>query len=227
MIWLITHMGVIHSKNVESWKERYSQLCYCCALLLSQDLCLMYKSWICPALEYEHILYSGVASSHLQCLDTLQTWIERTCCLTFQSLLHCCNAAIMELVCHLLAGEGWGNLQDYCLQFCVICNTRHRSSCLHVWDPAAHLHFIYLVTLKHWTDIGIHSWQVSAVHLWNSLPADILLTGATLLKCSVMYFDYYMMLRMYKRSITIKIPDTTDTSKLTSILILVLVSVHH
>ena len=28
------------------------------------------------------------------------------------------NAAIMELVCHLLAGKDRGNLQTYCPQFC-------------------------------------------------------------------------------------------------------------
>ena len=61
----------------------------------------------------------------------------------------------------------------------LVTNTHRRTSCLHAWDPAAHLRFIDLVSLKDWTDIGVRSWQVSAVHLWNSLPADILLTGAT------------------------------------------------
>ena len=64
----------------------------------------MYKSWIHPTLEYGNILYSGAALSHLQRLDSLQTWIEHTYCSTFQSLLHCRNAAIIGLVCCLLAG---------------------------------------------------------------------------------------------------------------------------
>ena len=36
----------------------------------------------------------------------------------FQPLSHRRNAAIMGLVCRLLAGEGRGNLQTYCPQFC-------------------------------------------------------------------------------------------------------------
>ena len=39
-------------------KQRLSQL-YCChSFLTSRDLCLMYKSWIRPTLEYGNILYS-------------------------------------------------------------------------------------------------------------------------------------------------------------------------
>ena len=67
-------------------KQRASQL-YCCrSLLTSQDLSLMYKSWICPALEYGSILYAGAASTHLQRLDCLQSRIEQTCSSHFQSL---------------------------------------------------------------------------------------------------------------------------------------------
>ena len=49
--------------------------CYC-SLLTSQDLSLMYKSWIRPALEYGNILYAGGAFTHLQLLDHLQSQIE-------------------------------------------------------------------------------------------------------------------------------------------------------
>ena len=87
-------------------KQRASQL-YCCrSLLTSQDLSLMYKSWIRPALEYGSILYARAASTHLQQLDCLQSRIEQTCSSHFQSLLHRRNASIIGLVCLLLAGEG-------------------------------------------------------------------------------------------------------------------------
>ena len=112
-------------------KQRLGQL-YCCRLLLtSQDFCLMYKSWICPTLEYGNNLYSGAASNHLQRLDNLQTRIERTCCSTFPSLLHRRDAAIIGLVCRLLAGEGRGNLQSFCPMFRGTDDTRRRSSRLH------------------------------------------------------------------------------------------------
>ena len=54
-------------------KQKVSQLYRCCSLLTSQDLRLMYASWIHPTLEYGNILYCGAALSHLQRLDNLQT----------------------------------------------------------------------------------------------------------------------------------------------------------
>ena len=114
----------------------------------------MYRSWICSVLEYGNILYTGVASSHLQRLDHLQTQIQWTCCSTFQSLSHRCNAAIIGLVCRLLDGEGRGNLQDYCPRFCRV-DSRHQSGRLHTRDPAAHLRLIDHVTSKLSTDSDV------------------------------------------------------------------------
>ena len=45
-------------------KQRVSQLYRCHSLLTSQDLCLMYRSWIRPTLEYGNILYCGAALSY-------------------------------------------------------------------------------------------------------------------------------------------------------------------
>ena len=43
-------------------------------------------------LEYGNSLYSGAANAHLHRLDDLQSYIERACSVTFQSLflLTCC-----------------------------------------------------------------------------------------------------------------------------------------
>ena len=51
-------------------------------------MCTVYKSWIRPTLEYGNILYSGAATTHLRCLDALQSRIERTCSFIFQPLSH-------------------------------------------------------------------------------------------------------------------------------------------
>ena len=83
-------------------------------MLTKQDMCTIYKSWIRPTLEYGSILYSGAANIHLSHFVDLQSRIERSCSFVFQSLSYRRNAAIMGLVCHLLAGEGCGNLQTYC-----------------------------------------------------------------------------------------------------------------
>ena len=98
----------------------------------------MCKAWIRPTLEYGNILYSGAALGHLQRLGNLQTRIEHTCCSTFPPLLRHCNAAIIGLVCRLLAREGQGNLHCFCPLFHRTDDTSHQSSCLHAWDPADH-----------------------------------------------------------------------------------------
>ena len=121
--------------------------------------------WIRPTLEYDNILYSGAATTHLCCLDALQSQIEwtRVCVYFCANLLrlslkiywYSCivhllfnpfliverPAAIMGLVCHLLAGEGCRNLLNYCTQFCGN-QTHRRSHRLHSWDPAGHLRLI-------------------------------------------------------------------------------------
>ena len=122
-------------------------------------------------------MYTGAASGHLQRLDHLQIRIQQTCCSTFQSLSHRRDAAIIGLICRLLNGEGRGNLPDYCPQFCHV-DSRRQSNRLHTWDSAAHLHFIDPCNFKT-LDRFRRSWQVAAVQLWNSLPPDLLLTGAT------------------------------------------------
>ena len=138
----------------------------------------MYKSWIRPALVYGSILYAGAASTHLQRLDCLQSRIEQTCSSHFQSLLHRRNASIIGLVCCLLTGEGRGDLQNYCPLFRGVENTRRQSTRLHAWDPAAHLRFTDPTDFRT-LDQFQRSWQVVAVHLWNTLPPDLLLTGST------------------------------------------------
>ena len=88
------------------------------------------------------------------------------------------NASIIGLVCRLLAGEGRGSLQNYCQLFRGAENTRHQSTRLHAWDPAAHLRFTDPTDFRT-LDRFRRSWQVVAVHLWNTLPPDLLLIGAT------------------------------------------------
>ena len=74
----------------------------------------------------------------------------------------------MGLVCHLLAGEGQGNLLTFCLKFVT---TTTRSQRLHDYDSANHLRFQDPCDLRS-LDHFIHSCQVTAVVFWNKLPAD-------------------------------------------------------
>ena len=98
-------------------KQRLGQLYRCRNLLNSHDLSILYKSWVRPVIEYGYVLYSGTAPSHLHRLDTLQTRVEHMSDSKFTSLGDCRNAAIMGLVCRLLAGKGRGNLSIFCPSF--------------------------------------------------------------------------------------------------------------
>ena len=165
-------------------KQRAGQLYLCRSLLSQQDVCILYKSWIHPILEYGNILYSGAANTHLCRLDNLQSRIEWTCSVTFQPLLQRRHAAIMGLVCHLLAGEGRGNLSTYCLQLCgaPILLRSHR---LHSYDPAEHLHFVNLCNCKT-LDRFKRGWLATATDIWNGLPADMILWGEVSGWCTVL-----------------------------------------
>ena len=45
----------------------------------SQGIATLYKSWIRLVLEYNSILYSGAALTHLNCLDYFQTRVGNMC----------------------------------------------------------------------------------------------------------------------------------------------------
>ena len=124
---------------------------------------------------YGSILYSGAANIHLRRLVNLQSHIERSCSFVFQSLSHRRNAAIMGLVCRLLAGEGRGKLQTYCPQFYGN-QTLCRSHCLYSWDPAEHLRFVNPCNFRT-LDRFKCSWLATAADIWNGLPADLILQG--------------------------------------------------
>ena len=64
-------------------------------------------------LEYDSILYSGAALTHLNHLDSFQAHVENMCRFTFPPLTNRRNALILGLTCRLLAGEGRGNLQTF------------------------------------------------------------------------------------------------------------------
>ena len=131
----------------------------------------MYRSWIRPTLEYGNILYYGAAPSHVRRLDNLQTRIEHTCCSTFESLLHCHHAAIIGSVCCLLARER----RAQCFAEVL---TSVAGLAVFIPGTLQTMHFIDPCNFRT-LDRCRCSWQVSALHLLNSLPADILLSGDT------------------------------------------------
>ena len=79
----------------------------------------------------------------------------------------------MGLVCRLLAGEGHGNLQTYCPQFCGN-QTLRQSHRLYSCDPVEHLRFVNPCNFRT-LDPFKRSWL--ATDIWNALPADLILQG--------------------------------------------------
>ena len=103
--------------------------------------------------------------------------MEWSCSFVFQPFYHHQNATIMGLVCCVLAGEGRGNLQTYCPQFCGN-QTLCRYPYLYSWDPAEHLRFINpcnFRTLDRFKCTCLTTY--TAADIWNGLPADIILQG--------------------------------------------------
>ena len=72
-------------------------------------------------------------------------------------------------------GQGCGNLQTYCLQFCgnqTLCCSHH----LYSWDPAEHLHFVDLCNFRT-MDIFKCTCLATAAGIWNELLVDLILNG--------------------------------------------------
>ena len=115
------------------------------------------------------MLYLGAVNSDLCRLDNLQSCIEWTCSITFQPLFQCRRAAIMGLVCCLLAGEGRQNLPTY------LCGTsiHRRSHRLYPWDLAELLRFVNPCNFKT-LDRFKWSWLATDTDIWNGLPADMI-----------------------------------------------------
>ena len=120
--------------------------------------------------------YSARSKHHWRYrLDNLQSRIERTCSVAFQPLGQRRHAAIMGLVCRLLAGEGRENLSTYCPQLCGTPILR-RSHRLHSYGPAEHLRLVNFCNFKT-LDRFKRRWLATAKDIWNGLPADMILRG--------------------------------------------------
>ena len=100
-------------------------------LLKSHDLSVLYNPWVRPTIEYGYVLCSGAAPSHLHIYIVSMLYRHALNIMSssiFPSLCNHTNAAIMGLVCQLLAGEGqgkFGNLLTLCPKF--ITTTARRS----------------------------------------------------------------------------------------------------
>jgi len=104
--------------------------------------------------------------------------VERSCSATFQPLFQHQHAAIMGLVCRLLAGEGRRNLPTYCPQLCGY-PTHRRSHQLYSWDPAKHLRFINLSNFKTLDRFKL----ATATDIWT---VDMILRGEVSGWCTVL-----------------------------------------
>ena len=112
-------------------KQMFKQLYHCCSFLSSQDLCVMYKSWIHPTLEHGNALYSEAVLSHMQYLNNLQTQIECTCSSASQSLRMSITIILQSLYWFAISllGSNEG-IYNYCTVFQGT-DGYHWSICLH------------------------------------------------------------------------------------------------
>ena len=165
----------------------------CCSLLSEQDIYTLYKScqyWSMVTVfiqELPMLIYIDLTIYNLILKGPAQLLFNPS---------FCWHAAIMGLVCRLLAGKGWANLPIYCPQLCG--NPTHRRfHWLHSWDPAEHLRLVNPCNFKT-LDRFKCSWLATATDIWNGLPADMILQGKvsgwhTILKDRVLFLSDILM----------------------------------
>ena len=74
-------------------------VCRLSSYLDSAGLSVMYKSFVCSCLEYDHLLYFSAARGYLKRLDALQCRAVSVCHSTFPSLEFHWHAAAIGFLC--------------------------------------------------------------------------------------------------------------------------------
>ena len=135
---------------------------------LSPEVALyLYKSTICPCMEYCCHVWAGAPSCYLDLLDKLQKRICRIVGLSLaaslEPLAHCRNVASLSLFYRYYFGRCSSELaQLVLLPFC-----RGRSTCY-----SDRLHDFSLTIPRCYKDVYVNSFFPRTAKLWNSLPIE-------------------------------------------------------
>ena len=127
----------------------------------------MYKSTICPCLEYCSHVWAGAPSCYLELLDKLQKQIRRTVGPSLAAspgpLAHYLHLASLSLFCRYYFGICSSEL----IQLVPLSFSRRRSTCY-----SDRLHDFPVTISRCYKDVYVNSFFPCTARLWNSLPIE-------------------------------------------------------
>jgi hypothetical protein len=139
-----------------------------CPFLDSQNIKLMYTTFIRSGMEYGSMLYMGAAETHLQKLDRIQLSAQAMGGFEVESLGARREAACVKFACKLLAGKGRGSLADYAPTLVdVQARSRHQSGGLQLIMPVA--------PSKYPLECFRRSFLFQLPRIWAELPQSLVL----------------------------------------------------
>ena len=156
-------------------RKRVGALRRICDYLSPADLCIAYKAFVCPQLEYGHLLYWGAAESHLVRLDRVQLQAQRLFSeIPLPTLESRRVAAAVGLTCRLLSG----NVSSPLLSLTPVLMSStgsppRRSARLTVSN---HPHQFLDQCIYCSLEVFKRSYRGRISNIWNSLQSDLLAT---------------------------------------------------
>ena len=138
---------------------------------LSPEVALyLYKSTICPCMEYCCHVRAGAPSCYLDMLDKLQKWMCRivgpSLAASLEPLAHCRNVASLSLFYRCCFGRCSSELA----QLVPLLFSRGRST-----RYSDRLHDFSVIILRCYKDVYVNSFFPRTAKLWNSLPIECFL----------------------------------------------------
>ena len=127
----------------------------------------LYKSTICPCMEYCFHVWAGAPNCYLELLNKLQKWICRTVspllAASLKPLPYCWNGASLSLFCRYYFGRHSSELAQ------LIPLPYSRGRCIHYSDR---LYDISVTISRCYRFVYVNGFFPYIARLWNSLPIE-------------------------------------------------------
>ena len=127
----------------------------------------LYKSSICPCMEYCCHIWAGAPSCYLELLDKLQKWICRivgpSLAASLEPLAHCQSVASLSLFCRY----DFGRCSSELAQLVPLPFSRERST-----RYSDRLHDSSVTIPRCYKDVYVNSFFSRTAKLWISLPIE-------------------------------------------------------
>ena len=156
-------------------RKRVGALRRICDYLSPADLCIAYKAFVRPQLEYGHLLYWGAAESHLVRLDGVQLQAQRLFSeIPLPTLESRGVATAVGLTCRLLSG----NVSSPLLSLTPVLMSSTGSLPRHSarLTVSSYPHQFLDQCTYHSLEVFKRSYRGRISNIWNNLQSDLLAT---------------------------------------------------